>query len=115
MSTLLHCSICKELFKTQSTLKNHIKHVHQSTVKIKLANGKVREITRSVDNGFECECGNVFQYPQSLFRHAKRCYSTTVDPHIELPDGISFSMDSTTDNILSEPKDLGDCIGTGLI
>lgn len=112
MSPLLHCSICKELFRTQSILKNHIKRVHQSTVKVKFVNDEVREITKVEDDGFKCICGKVFQHPRSILRHAKQCSGTTVDNNIELSDSISISMDSIMDNIMPKPEDPGDCTGT---
>jgi len=60
-------------------LKNHIKGVYQSTVKVRFVNDEVREITKVVDDGFKCGCGKVFQHPWSILQHAKQCSGVTLE------------------------------------
>jgi len=108
MSTLLSCSGCKEVFRTRSTLKNHVKHIHQSTIKVRFSNGKVREIAKLSDDGFQCDCGKVFQYPQSMHRHARRCSSLLLDEnHME----SNVRVNLTDGNGVIESENLDDCIG----
>ena len=108
---ILSCSTCKEIFRTRSALKNHVKHLHQSTVKVRLADGKVREITKVSDNGFKCECGKVFQYPSSIFRHAKQCYGVTMEEEngvmVEEENGVMVDKE----NGITVEEELMDCIG----
>ena len=119
MSTLLSCSTYKEIFRTPSGLKNHVKNLHQSTIKVRLADGKVREITKLVDSGFKCECGKTFQHTSSIFRHAKQCYGVMTEEDngvtMEKENGVTIDKENgvTTDkeNGVTTEEELTDCIG----
>jgi len=52
-NTLFTCSICKDIFRNHSDLKNHVRRDHQSSVKVKFQNGDVVEIKRAEDNTFK--------------------------------------------------------------
>ena len=112
MRTLLHCTICKEIFQTRSLLDNHFRRLHQSVVKVRFRTRQVQEISRNPDNTFTCNCGNIFRHPGSLVQHAKQCdYSLQLD-HYQLMDRESQSKDSTDEDVASAIENLGDCIGT---
>jgi len=113
MSRLLTCSICKTLLRTQSQLYNHVRRVHQTTVKVKFQSGEIKEISRQVDGTFICICGKVFKHPGSLHGHAKRCSSTTLNEDIELCDTVeSYSMESESENEIRGLENPNDCLGT---
>src|SRR5579871_3730605 len=105
MQTLLNCNVCDELFRTRTSLNNHVRRVHQSCVNIKFGNGQFKEVHKGMDGTFLCECGRKFKHPISLRSHAKKC-----NGHSELDYNID---DLSSSEILIDEitEELGDCIG----
>ena len=71
--TLLICTTCNDTFRSRHELNYHVRHEHQSSVKIKYQNGDMTEVKRTEDNTFKCKCGKSFKHPNSIQRHAKIC------------------------------------------
>ena len=67
------CVVCEEVFAHRAALKDHIKRVHQESVKITFTDGTIASIKRDHEGVFKCVCGRVFGHPGSARRHAKRC------------------------------------------
>lgn len=85
VNALLSCSVCKQLFRSTTALRNHVRRQHQTSVKVKYRNGLVREIRRGDDDAFKCGCGKTLKHPLSLHKHVKQCNDelTTPDEVIE--------------------------------
>ena len=54
-STSFTCTICNIIFRNRTDLNFHVKHIHQSLIKIKFQNGDVVEVKRAEDNTFKCK------------------------------------------------------------
>src|SRR5947207_841146 len=102
-NALLKCIKCNDIFRTRHDLEYHVKHDHQSLVKVKFQNGGVTEVKRAEDNTFKCKCGKSFKLPDSLRRHAKRCNDELMEP--EENEGEDVLMDDTD---ASESMDMDD-------
>lgn len=116
MTTLLYCRLCNELLRSRTLLNNHVRRVHQSTVKVRFQNGEVREIQKGRDGSFTCNCGKVFKHPISVRQHGKQCIGTELENNCELDNGTSgsedlMSEDSMNNSVVPEAGELGDCIG----
>lgn len=67
------CVTCEAVFAHRSALKDHIKQIHQGSVKVTFTDGTTASIKRDHEGVFKCMCGRVFTLPGSARRHAKRC------------------------------------------
>ena len=67
------CVICEDIFAHRSALKDHIKRLHQESVKVTFTDGTIASIKRDHEGVFKCICGRVFRLPGSARRHAKGC------------------------------------------
>ena len=67
------CVVCDNVFAHRPALKDHIKRVHQESVKVTLTDGRIVSIKRGHEGMFKCICGRVFGHPGSARRHAKGC------------------------------------------
>jgi len=111
MKLLSTCSWCKESFRTQSQLYNHVRRVHQTMVKVKFLNGEVKEIEKQSDEIFVCDCSKVFKHPGSLHNHAKQCVGVQLNDNRELAISLSRSGNSMNEYMTPESEKLGDSIG----
>ena len=111
MSTILQCATCREVFRVQSALNNHVKRVHQIVVKVRFQSGEIKEIIKGKDDVFTCGCGRVFQYPQSILRHGRRCKGFEQDDNRGINIKLSQSGDFVDEMEVTESENLGDCIG----
>jgi uncharacterized C2H2 Zn-finger protein len=114
-NTLFTCTICKDIFRNRTDLKNHVRRDHQSAVKVKFQNGAVTEVKRAKDNTFKCKCGKSFKLPDSLRRHAKGCNGELTEPEEDEEEGAL--MDVLEDSDASESMNVdervvpADCFG----
>ena len=67
------CIICEDVFAHRPALKDHIKRVHQESVKVTLMDGRIVSIKRGHEGMFKCVCGHAFGHPGSARRHVKGC------------------------------------------
>jgi len=114
-NTLFTCSICKDIFRNHSDLKNHVRRDHQSSVKIKFQNGDVVEIKRAEDNTFKCRCERRFKLPTSLHRHAKNCHNRLPEPEEDEEEGELMDVDDSdaSGSLNGDSRVvLTDCFGT---
>jgi uncharacterized C2H2 Zn-finger protein len=107
-NTLFTCTICKDIFRNRTDLKNHVRRDHQSVVKVKFQNGGVTEVKRAEDNMFKCNCGKSFKLPDSLRRHAKGCNGELTVSEEDEEEGAL--MDVLEDSDASESMDVDDRI-----
>jgi len=118
-NSLLSCTVCNQLFRSRPALSNHVKHDHQSLVKVKFQNGTETEIKRGDNNTFKYVCQREFKHPVSLHKHTKGCNGelTSLDyrlideeiseEHIILDASESSDLD---DNLVDDIP--ADCVGT---
>ena len=62
-NSLFTCTVCSDIFRTHPDLKNHVRHKHQSVVKVKFQMGRMAEVKKAVDGMFKCTCGKGFKIP----------------------------------------------------
>ena len=72
-NALLTCIMCNDIFRSRYDLSNHVRHKHQSFVKVEFKSGSVTEVKRGEDGMFKCECGKGFKFPSSFKRLVKGC------------------------------------------
>ena len=72
--------IYKNIFRNHINLKNHIKHDHQSMIKIKFQIDDMTKVKRIKDNIFKCKYEKRFKLPNSLRRYAKECNDELTEP-----------------------------------
>ena len=102
-NALFTCSVYKDIFRSRTDLKNHVRRDHQGSVKVKFRNGNVKEIKRGNDNAFKCSCGKSFKLPYSLQKHTKECNDglASIDGRLTAED-ISGEEDDSDASELSE-------------
>lgn len=114
-NALFKCIKCSDIFRSRNDLENHVKRVHQPSVKVKFKNGGATEVKKARDNTFQCRCGKKFKLPDSLRRHAKGCNGEL--PEQEIEERQSELMDAN-DSDASEHMNVDDrimptdCFGT---
>ena len=82
-NTLFTCTVCNDIFRTRPDLNKHVRHKHQSMVKVKFQMGRVAEVKKGADGTFKCICGKGFKIPWSLQKHAKGCDGESTESHEE--------------------------------
>jgi hypothetical protein len=68
-----HCQACREVYSSTSALTNHVRQVHQLSVRATFPSGSTYEIKRDSGGQFKCVCGRPFQLSNSLHRHVRLC------------------------------------------
>jgi uncharacterized C2H2 Zn-finger protein len=100
-NALFMCTTCNDIFRNRHDLNNHVRHEHQSSVKVKFQNGGVTEVKKAEDDTFKCKCGKSFKLPHSLRRHAKNCTDElsetehAYETEMEISEGISDASESS--------------------
>ena len=113
-NTLFTCTVCNDIFRTRPDLNKHVRHKHQSMVKVKFQMGRVAEVKKGADGIFKCVCGKGFKVPWSLQRHAKGCSGKLTESQKEEAD-IELTNGDNSD--ASEYVDMdsrvipADCVG----
>ena len=70
----IKCDKCPELvFDLPSSLKNHIKRDHQTSVNTKYRSGLTIVIEREADGKFMYTCGRSYGFSGAIRRHTKDC------------------------------------------
>ena len=67
---IMQCHVCHQTFTCGSTLKDHIKRIHQRSASITFPNGSIVNVEREEDGEFLCLCNRRFTVPSTLRRHA---------------------------------------------
>ena len=75
----MKCGQCMRTFERPSSLKDHVKHDHQSSIKLMFPSGSTMTIVRDVNGGFKCPCGRSYSSPRSIRRHVKDCRGSDVN------------------------------------
>lgn len=114
MTGILTCIQCKDVFRSRYELNNHVKRVHQTSVKITFAYGDTAIIEKGGDGKFKCRCEKRFRLPHSLQRHAKECRAETMRPSEghENEGSVSEGGSEPMDLDEEEVDDMIDCFGT---
>jgi uncharacterized C2H2 Zn-finger protein len=98
-NTLFTCITCDDIFRTHPDLKKHVRHKHQSVVKVKFQTGRVAEVKKGADGTFKCTCGKGFKIPWSLQKHAKECSNELTESK---EDGMNAELMDVDDSDASE-------------
>jgi hypothetical protein len=101
MIGLFSCNECNEIFRTRTALENHVRAIHQPSVKVKFLNGDAMEIKRANDGEFKCDCGRGFKLPYSMQKHAKICSGQRTDD-VPIDENLTESGDESEMSDLSE-------------
>jgi len=116
-NVLLTCVTCNNIFRNRTELTYHVKHHHQSLVKIKFGNGHVTEVKKGEDGMFKCMCEKRFKALTSLRQHVKNCNVELAEPEhaqsedvelLEAMSDVSGSVDHYDMSISDNPVD---CLG----
>ena len=78
MTESMRCNSCQQSFDNLSMRNNHVKTVHQKSVRATYSNGTTKRIKRGINGTFTCICNDEFSLGNSLRRHAKRCQAETL-------------------------------------
>jgi hypothetical protein len=94
-------------------MNNHVRHIHQSLVKVKFQNGRVTEVKRGEGGTFECKCGKRFKVPDS---HAKGCNDEQAESRNAIEEDVQMceaNSDASETLDLNEDVDdtPADCFG----
>ena len=113
-NTLLKCTKCNNIFRNHHDLEYHIKHDHQSSVKVKFQNGSMTEVKRVEDNMFKCKCGKGFKLPNSLHRHVKGCNDelTELEEDERWTELMDVDDSDTSESLIMDARVIpADCFG----
>ena len=106
-NTVFTCAVCNDIFRTRPDLNNHVRHKHQSVVKVKFQTGRVAEVKKGADGTFKCTCGKGFKFPWSLQKHVKECDDESTESHKEEAE---VELMDINDSDASESIDMDDKI-----
>src|SRR5271169_1451436 len=106
-NTLFTCAVCSDIFRIRPDLNNHVRHKHQSVVKVKFQMDRVAEVKKGMDGMFKCTCGKEFKIPWSLQKHAKGCKSELAESEEDEEERVLMDM---SDSDASESMEMDDRI-----
>ena len=109
MAQLIQCNTCQRSFNDRSTWNNHVKAMHQKSVRATYLNGTIKRIERGMNGMFTCICDSEFSLGNSLRRHAKMCHREDV----ALTDSNGGEEGSEIDVEISDLP--FDCVGISLL
>ena len=89
------CVICNDIFRTHLDLKKHVRHKHQSVVKVKFQTGRMAEVRKGMDGTFKCTCGKGFKIPWSLQKHAKGCNGELTESEKNEEERVLMDVDDS--------------------
>lgn len=109
MTESIRCNSCPQSFDSLSMRNNHVKAIHQKSVRVTYSDGTMKRIERGINGTFTCICNNDFSFGDALRRHAKKC-------QVEQEAFLNLSREEKRSEIDTEVSDLpSDCIGNSLL